>query len=88
MIRLVIDMDIGALDIWQALKLDLQFLGYVVGSAERGIWVHDDVYFDDEAGPAVVCADGVDLEYVWGVRHCFLALLVLICTKKKGVGDF
>jgi hypothetical protein len=76
MISLIIDMNIGALYIGQALELDLQLLCDIVGSAEGGIRVHDDVYFDDEAGTAVVCADGVDLEDVGGVCHCCFGVLV------------
>jgi hypothetical protein len=70
MIRLVIDMDICALHIGQALELDLQFLSDVVRGAQGFFWVHDDVDFDDEAGARVVCADGVDLFDCGGVGHC------------------
>ena len=69
MISLIIDMDICPLHIGQALKLNLEFLGDIVGSAEGVVGVHDDVYFDDEAGAGVVGADSVDLEDVGGVCH-------------------
>ncbi|OSS48738.1 hypothetical protein B5807_06873 [Epicoccum nigrum] len=69
MIRLVIDVHIGALHIRQALELDLQLLRDVVGGAQAGVGVHDDVDLDDEAGARVVGAHRVDLADGGGVGH-------------------
>ena len=75
MISLIINMHIRPLHIGQTLKLNLQLLGHIMSSAQSGLWIHDDVDFDDEAGTAVVGADGVDLEDVGGVCHCFCMLV-------------
>ena len=66
----VVDVDIGALDVGQALELDLEGLGDVVGIAQRLVRGHDDVDFDDDARPAVVSANGVEGEDLGGVGHC------------------
>lgn len=68
---LVVDVHVGALDVGQALELDLQGLGDVVGIAQGLLRGHDDVDFDDDARPAVVGANGVDGQDVRRVRHCY-----------------
>ena len=70
MIGLIVHMHIRPLHIRQALELDLEFLCDVVGGAQGGLWVHDDVDFDNQAGPRVVGADGVDLQDSRRVCHC------------------
>lgn len=59
---LVVDVDVGALDVGEVLELELELLGDVVGGAQGGLGVHDDVDLGDEARARVVDADGVDAE--------------------------
>jgi hypothetical protein len=57
---LVIDVNVGTLDIRQRLELHLQLLGNVMGSAEGIGGIHDDVDLDEEARAGGIGADGVD----------------------------
>ena len=50
MISLIIDMYIGALNVGQTLKFNLQLLCYIVCAAERVFRIHNNVYFDNKAG--------------------------------------
>lgn len=71
MVCLVIDVDVRALDVRQALELDLQRLGAVVRFLDRLVLVQHDVDFDDEARARVPGAHGVEGLDQGGVRHCF-----------------
>ena len=58
--RLIIHMHIGALDIRQRLQLTLQRLGDIMGVAERGLGLHDQINLDHQAGPTMPGAHGVE----------------------------
>lgn len=57
---LVVDVDVGALNVGQVLELELELLGDVVGGAQGGVGVHDDVDLGDEAGAGMVAPHRVD----------------------------
>jgi len=65
--RLVIDVDVRPLDIREALQLDLQRLGHVVGISQGRVRVHDDVDFGDQSRARVITSDGVDAQDFRGV---------------------
>lgn len=70
MARLVVDVDVRALDVRQRLDLDLQRFGAVVRFFHGLVLVDDDVDFDDEARAGVPGADGVEGEDHGVVGHC------------------
>jgi len=69
MVRLIVHMNIRPLYIRKTLQFYLKFLSYVMCSSQCSFWVHDDVYFDNEAGTGVVGTHSVYLEDGGGVCH-------------------
>lgn len=67
---LIVNVDISTLDVGKGLKLDLEFLGDIVGSAQGLVGFHDDVNFDKKTGTGGVCAHSVDGGDKGGVGHC------------------
>ena len=67
--RLIIDVDIGPLDIGQALDLHLQLLGHVMGESETFLLGHHDVDLDDQPRTRMPCPDRVYGQYSWVVGH-------------------
>lgn len=72
MARLVVDVDIRALDVRQGFNFDLQRFGAVVRFFDGLVLVDDDVDFDDEARAGVPGADGVEGEDHRVVGHCLV----------------
>lgn len=69
MVSLIVHMNIRPLYIRKTLQFYLKFLSYVMCSSQCSFWVHDDVYFDNEAGTGVVGTHSVYLEDGGGVCH-------------------
>lgn len=44
---LIVNVNISTLDVGKGLKLDLEFLGDIVGGAQGLVGFHDDVDFDE-----------------------------------------
>lgn len=73
-IGFIIDVNVSSLHIRQALELNLQLLGSIVGEFEGFGGIHDNVHFDDQAWTGVISSNGVDLCDLWGVCHCYYIL--------------
>jgi len=69
MVGLKVDVDVGALNVWQILELDLQLFSDVVGMLQAGFRVHDDVDLDNETRAAVVGSNSINGGDLGGMRH-------------------